>query len=399
MIAPPSKRALTVLLLGNYVHDGLQSMERFADALLRELPKAEIRVELIRPVPLFGRLRPSGTGVGKWLGYLDKFLLFPFILRWKVHRLSRGGNGDSHSLVVHICDQSNAHYTRYLQRIPHLVTCNDLLAIRSARGEIPQHRTGWTGRQLQRIILGGLKRAMRVACISHATSDDFLRITRMESSKVSVIYMGQNHGYSPMEESEAGMRVRHLLPSLNVSSFLFHIGSNTWYKNRIGLLRIYKALRELNAAVAPLVMAGQPFSPEILEFLSHNALQDFVFNVTDVSNDDLRALYTKAQLLIFPSIAEGFGWPIIEAQACGCRVVTSNRAPMTEVGGSAAIYIDPENESEAARIIDNLLKQEALKRQSLVAEGLANATRFPTEKMIKEYRQIYCDLASSMPCQ
>ena len=69
--------------------------------------------------PFFGKIKPSASGLGKWLGYIDKFFLFPLDLRQAVEWAD----------VVHICDHSNAVYTKYLQNVPHLVTCNDLLAI------------------------------------------------------------------------------------------------------------------------------------------------------------------------------------------------------------------------------------------------------------------------------
>ena len=76
-----------------------------------------------------------------------------------------------------------------------------------------------------------------------------------------------------------------------------------------------------------------------------------VIEVVEPSDEDLRSLYSGAAALLFPSLYEGFGWPLIEAQSCGCPVITSNRSPMTEVAGSAALYIDPANESAAAALI------------------------------------------------
>ncbi|MDT9189897.1 MAG: glycosyltransferase, partial [Limnospira sp. PMC 894.15] len=102
-------------------------------------------------------------------------------------------------------------------------------------------------------------------------------------------------------------------------------------------------------------------------------------------NEDLRALYSAAIALLFPSLQEGFGWPIIEAQACGCPVFTSHIPPMTEVGGDVAIYIDPKNPQESAtKILDslNIIKPDP---QPL----FDNAKRFTTEKMINEYIGLY----------
>src|SRR5207249_6761486 len=102
--------------------------------------------------------------------------------------------------VVHICDHSNALYVRHIEKRPHLVTCNDMLAIRSAHGEFPQNRTGWSGRILQRWILAGLRRARRLTCISEATRHDVLRLTGHRPEVVSVTYMGQNFPYMPVAE-------------------------------------------------------------------------------------------------------------------------------------------------------------------------------------------------------
>src|SRR4051794_12253642 len=102
---------MRILLVGNYILDRQESMLRFADVLLAGLKAEGNEVELIRPEAFFGKLKPGGV-IGKWLGYLDKFVIFPFELR------RRAASSD----LVHICDHSNAHYTAYLQKIPHLVT-------------------------------------------------------------------------------------------------------------------------------------------------------------------------------------------------------------------------------------------------------------------------------------
>ena len=193
------RRAMKVLLVSNYAPDRQESMLRFAAALAEGLRAAGVEVEVARAEPFFGRLKAGATGLGKWLGYLDKFLLFP-------RRLCRlAATAD----LVHICDHSNAVYVRYIANRPHLVTCNDMLAIRSARGEFPQNPTGWTGRILQRWILAGLRRARKLTCISEATRDDVLRLTEHPREIVSVTYMGQNFPYAPVPEiADAAARRR-----------------------------------------------------------------------------------------------------------------------------------------------------------------------------------------------
>ena len=133
-----------------------------------------------------------------------------------------------------------------------------------------------------------------------------------------------------------------------------------------------------------LVMVGKPWTAEMRQFILENGMSDVTLELTAVSNEDLRALYSTATMMLFPSLDEGFGWPIVEAQACGCPVATSRRPPMDEVGGDAAIYVDPENPELAAAILRQALPTVAGMRQS----SMANAARFRSG-MIGSYLSLY----------
>jgi glycosyltransferase involved in cell wall biosynthesis len=131
-------------------------------------------------------------------------------------------------------------------------------------------------------------------------------------------------------------------------------------------------------------MVGKPWTTEMRQFVSENGMSDLTLELTGVANEDLRALYSTATMMLFPSLQEGFGWPIVEAQACGCPVATSSRSPMDEVGGDAAIYIDPEKPDSAAAILN-----QALERVSGMREpSIANAARFRSG-MIDGYLSLY----------
>lgn len=425
---------MRVLLVSNYLPDRQESMLRFATALAGGLRAAGVEVQLVRPEPCFGRLQPGASGLGKWLGYLDKFLLFPLRLR----RLARAVD------LVHICDHSNAMYVRHVGKRPHLVTCNDMLAIRSARGEFPQNRTGWSGRILQRWILAGLRRARRLTCISEATRRDVLRLTGHRSGVVSVTYMGQNFSYAPVVEVARAAELRRRGEKCDEGAFarfgvpaepyLLHVGGGQWYKNRAGVLAIYAALR--NREIMSFLPARHPersapegeggrdtpskdpvtspagrlVEPRDPSAAVHSAQDDTEKKVqisklvlvgppcdapgvearSGVDNAALAALYSGAELLLFPSLEEGFGWPIIEAQACGCRVLTTGKEPMTEVGGPAARYLaDPNDAAAGAAVVQEILAQKESARAAAVCAGMENAARFSTERMIREYLAIY----------
>jgi Glycosyltransferase len=110
-----------------------------------------------------------------------------------------------------------------------------------------------------------------------------------------------------------------------------------------------------------------------------------VHDCVDISNDSLCALYTSAEALLFPSLQEGFGWPIVEAQACGCPVITTHLPPMNVISGDAGIHIDPTNPEEAAKIIVKGLR----KRHQIVAKGLSQSAEYSSDTMISEYLRIY----------
>ena len=169
-----------VLLIANYRLDGQYSMARVADLLETGLRSRGTEVQAVRPEPFFGRFAKGHSGIAKWLAYIDKYVVFPFSLMWRARRCA----------LVHIVDHSNAIYLFWLPSKKVIVTCNDLLAVRSALGEIPEHRTGFTGRLLQKWILAGLRRADHIVCISEATKLDVLRLTGKPEKKVSTIYLG-----------------------------------------------------------------------------------------------------------------------------------------------------------------------------------------------------------------
>jgi len=175
--------------------------------------------------------------------------------------------------------------------------------------------------------------------------------------------------------------------------FYLNVGGGQWYKNRPGLLKIFAEIRRQQSPPPLLVMIGKALSDADARLADELGVKAHVRFFSNVSNEDLAAFYSSARGLIFPSWDEGFGWPIAEAQACGCPVFTSNRAPMTEVGGSAAVYFDPANPVEAAiRILAAHPDEVALR-----ARGLLRADRWNARHMLDHYASLYRRLAAVRP--
>lgn len=373
---------MKVLLVGNYVPDRQYSMLGFCRMLELELRRAGLAVSVIRPEPRLRRSLSAGQGLAKWLGYVDKFVLFPARLR------TAAKNAD----VVHVCDQGYALYTRHLEGIPNVVTCHDLIAARCALGEFSEMQTSWSGRRYQNMIINGLAQARHVVCDSESTARDVRRLCNLMPSATSVVHMALNFAYQPVNEAEREIRLGRLGIGFR-DRFILHVGGDTWYKNQSGVVKIFQRLDAAQEARGiGLVMVSGGLTAPLRRVIGKCGLQQRVRVLSGIEPEDLRALYSAAAALLFPSLCEGFGWPIIEAQACGCPVFTSNRAPMTEVGGDGAVYIDPENPEKAARTILESLPDGARMREA----GFANVRRFSAQKMVAGYVSAYAEAMRSV---
>lgn len=366
---------MKILLIGNYAHSQQQSMQRFADLMFELLTASGHEVRLLKPDPLLGNLKPAEAGLGKWLGYIDRFILF----RWRLHRAAEWAD------IVHICDHGNAMYVNMLGGKASVVTCHDLLAVQSALGEIPGNVTGFSGRMLQRWIMSGLRQAQHVVSVSQQTRSELQRLSGLHDARCSVAHNALNYPYQPMAADAARERLRRL-GEVEDWPFFVHVGGNQWYKNRAGVVRLFMQLATQPPFVQHhLVLAGKPWPEDLRALVQGSGLAERIHEWTEPANEDLHALYSTAEALLFPSLQEGFGWPIAEAQACGCPVVTTGRAPMTEVGGDSAVYIDPDDIAGAAVLIAKALSS----RQELAAGGLHNAARFTGPAMAARYIAAY----------
>jgi glycosyltransferase involved in cell wall biosynthesis len=370
---------MRILLVANYEPDGQQSMRRYAEWLERAMSERGHRVTVARPGPFFSRLSRH-PGLSKYLGYLDKYILFPPRLR----RMAQGHD------IVHVVDHSNSMYLRPVRRWPNLITCHDVLAIRSARGDFPGFPTGWSGRLVQRWILSGLRRARHIVCDSAKTAADLKALIGETGALIRVVPLALNWNYSPVSAISES-----LLDSLGIElgeGYLLHVGGNQFYKNRVGAVRIFAQLiRHSEFARAKLILAGKPWTPELQAVVRQEGLADRVIEARELSNEDLQALYSHAMALLYPSLEEGFGWPIVEAQACGCPVITTCRPPMTEVAGEAAILIDPSDPAAAADAVAAGLKRS----DELRAAGFRNVERYDEATVVRQYCALYEEITGA----
>jgi glycosyltransferase involved in cell wall biosynthesis len=365
---------MKVLLVGNYPFDGSTSMQVWANALHRELVKRGIDAELIVPKPVFGRINPSATGFGKWLGYIDRFLLFPRQLKAAAARAD----------VVHICDHGSAMFTSNLRGKPVVVTCHDMLAVRGALGEIPEMRSSLFGRLLQHWIQEGLLRATRVACVSQFTLQDVRRVVNGDGNLCKVLN-GLNYPFRLLDSDEIELRLAGL-PKIQ-GPFVLHVGSNHARKNRVGVIRVFaRAAQQIDLQ---LVIVGEPLDGRLMKAARELQVESRIVQVVKPEVKTIEALYNRGIALLFPSRYEGFGWPPIEAQACGCPVVASDIPPFVETLGQSAELFPLEDEDGMAKSLTRLATDYEF-RERVRRSGLENVrARFQTSRMMDDYLSLY----------
>jgi glycosyltransferase involved in cell wall biosynthesis len=177
---------------------------------------------------------------------------------------------------------------------------------------------------------------------------------------------------------------------------LLHVGSNLARKNKIGVLRVFLRLA---AAGWPgrVVFCGDTLPSEISAAVESAGLTARVHALPRVSETELEALYSRAHVLLFPSRGEGFGWPIIEAQACDCPVICSDRTSLPEVGGDAALVHALDDEAGMAASVLKL--GEPGFRAAVIGRGRENLVRFSKERMVDAYIELYASVlrAASAP--
>lgn len=370
---------MKVLLIANYEPDGQASMLAFRRVLERELPRLGCEVRVIAPNKRLLRYFETSRW-WKWPAYVDKFILF-------IPSIARPARWAD---VVHVVDHSNSIYVPWVKAKPNVVTCHDVIAVQAAKGMIEGWRVGRFGRLLQRLISKGLAKADVVACVSDLTRRDLLALGLADERRVTTVLNGLNDNFAPVPPDDA----KRLIARFGLSpddGYLIHVGMDLDRKNRRGVLEAFIALQEraakagMQAVARRLVFVGPQLPAEQMELARQHGVADQVQTVRNISHEELRALYSSAVALLFPSLQEGFGWPVIEAQACGCPVFTSDRAPMNEIGGPGAVYVDPTDPIAMAAAIE----QATPRLDEMRRLGVENATHYTAERMAANYVSAY----------
>ena len=249
------------------------------------------------------------------------------------------------------------------------------------------------GRALQRWIARSLGRADLIACVSTATKLDVERLIRRPDGslpRAELVLNGLNAPFRQLDGSETRNRLSTVPGFDPAAPFVLNVGSSLPRKNRAGVLRIFARLKDEWPA-GRLVFAGEALTDDVRQLAFTLGVADRVVEVIKPTDSALAALYNGALALLFPSRFEGFGWPAIEAQACGCPALCSDAGSLGEVVGDSGFVRAADDEDAFAEELRRLLA-DAAARTRWAEAGLRNVTRFSADAMIDRYIQLHAEL-------
>lgn len=218
------------------------------------------------------------------------------------------------------------------------------------------------------------KHADRVITISEASKRDILKYAHTDEKRITVIY----NGYTPIKKQayeKAG------------SDYIVAMTSRLPHKNAAGIVRAYAAYRRIAENPLPLTIIGTPCEPS---YVPEGEPEGITWIGYVEKDEDLHRLVHNAKAFLFLSLAEGFGFPPVEAMQLETPVVCSYASSLPEVVGDAAVLVFPNDENQTARALIRVTTDEAYAR-GLVEKGLLNAERFNWKKTGDQYREVLFD--------
>ncbi|MCS7287390.1 MAG: glycosyltransferase family 1 protein [Anaerolineae bacterium] len=276
------------------------------------------------------------------------------------------------------------HATEHLlprfSRIKTVFTLHDLIFLFHPETHKPMNR--WF---LTLMMPRFLRAADAVITVSECTKKDAMRFYNIPEEKITVIYEGVSPRFHPVSSEIVGaVRLKYGLPE----RFILYVGTIEPRKNLIALLEALHYL--LTTYHLQLVIVGKKgwLYEGFFRRLRELGLEERVHFTGYVPDEDLPALYSAADLFVFPSLYEGFGLPVLEAMACGVPVICSNTSSLPEVAGDAALLVDPTDVQALAKAIERALTDETL-RAMLRAKGLERARMFTWEKTAQKTLEVY----------
>ncbi len=357
--------------------------EMLSDRLAHEHAKC-FEVELVRPRFIWPASRRSITNE-RWIAAARLFNRFAVYPRWIARNRSRFD-------IFHIVDHSYSHLIHHLPADRCVVTCHDLDTFKCLLQ--PDHEPrSWAFRAMARRILAGFRQAARVNCVSSATRDDIVRHGLIPSDRLEVVPNGVHPIFTAVADPQADTEICRILGPRSIDSIeILHVGSTQPRKRIDLLLRMFAAVRA-NLPNARLIRVGGGLTTQNRALAEQLGVSDAITILPFLERRILAAAYRRADVLVLPSDAEGFGLPIIEALACGVPVIASDLPVLREVGGDAIRYCAVGDvDAWSTAMVEVIRERDAGGHLERRARATAHASRFSwsanAERAAHTYREL-----------
>ena len=268
-------------------------------------------------------------------------------------------------------------------RTPLVVTVHDLIMMR-----LPEHRGGPLVRTYTKLAARGTRGARLILADSNSTRDDVVALLKIPPSAVRTVYLGAG---SPVKQPDNLVEIRRKYGIPVDRDFVFYLGGFDFRKNLRALLSAFAG----TTIEGPLVLGGRVpepggLFPDILGRIRELGLENRVVLAGYIAEEDKPILYRAARLVVYPSLYEGFGLPVLEAMSAGAAVLSSNRSSMPEIYGDAAAGVDPLDGDELRRQLQDLFNNHN-RLEQLRAAGLRRAGEFSWKRCADETLRAYRD--------
>lgn len=362
------------------------SMSRFRKGFLERLPDhlgAHWNLDVLQC-----------SGVEPWMTWLpnaSQQRLASIYGRWiKYPRAIRNIEAD----VYHILDHSHATLAGAVDPDRTVVTCFDIIPLLFMKGIVDVPYKPWVLRSFLKRI-EAMRSCARVLCVSQSTRNDLITHAGFSPEQISIVPIGLESDFQALppnglslEDEHLDFAARHRLDPNRV--YILQVGTRNRYKNTPVVLEVLAGLKTAIPNVA-LLRVGADFFDDETDIVNALGLRGDVFHLGRVSEADLRAVYRFAKALHFPSLYEGFGWPVLEAMASGCPILASDRASLPEVVGNPDFTASPDEISTQVEKLHRLI-MDSTHREAAVRHGLTRASYYSWDATAHACLSIYEDV-------
>ncbi|MGB7340216.1 MAG: glycosyltransferase family 1 protein [Phototrophicaceae bacterium] len=264
-----------------------------------------------------------------------------------------------------------------------IVTVHDMSYVRVPDAASPRLRA-----YLDQVVPRSVKRSTHVIADSEATKNDLIELYDISPDKITVLLSGIDRRYYPVDDNFSLITIRNKY-SISSNPYLFSIGTIQPRKNFSRVIHALKRLRDRGYDLHLVIAGGKGWlEDEMYQTIEALNMRDLVHLIGFVDDEDVAGLYSGAECVVFPSLYEGFGFPVIEGMACGTPVITSNVSSLPEVAGDAAIMVDPYDIDAITDAIQRVLDDNTL-RDRMIQAGFEQASKFTWEKSARQLHEIY----------